>query len=84
MPRKVMNPICSAERKEKSRNSSWMTDARPSKNAVRVIGSRFISEIYSRIFRRGVRIKGGDLKIISFFVKLCYGIQEKFVFGDKT
>ena len=51
MPRKVMNLICSAARKEKSRNSSWMTDERPSKNAGRVIGSRFISEIYSRIFR---------------------------------
>ena len=62
-----------------------MTDARPSKNAVRVIGSNPISKICLKTFRRGVKIKGGDLlKIISFFVKLCYGIQEKFVFGDKT
>ena len=61
-----------------------MTGARLSKNVVRVIGSKPISKICLKTFRRGVRIKGGDLKIISFFVKLCYGIQEKFVFGDKT
>ena len=51
MPRKVMNLICFVARKEKSRDSSWMTDERPSKNAVRVIGLRFISEIYLRIFK---------------------------------
>ena len=46
-----------------------MTGARLSKNVVRVIGSKFISKICLRTFRRGVRIKGGDLlKIISFFV----------------
>ena len=62
-----------------------MTGARLSKNAVRVIGSKPISKICLKTFRRGVRIKGGDLlKIISFFVKLCYDVQEKFVFGDKT
>ena len=62
-----------------------MTGVRLSKNAIRVIGSKPISKICLKTFRRGVRIKGGDLlKIISFFVKLCYDIQEKFVFGDKT
>ena len=44
---------------------------------VRVIGSKFISKICLRTFRRGVRIKGGDLlKIISFFVKLCYDMDD--------
>ena len=62
-----------------------MTGVRLSKNAIRVIGSKPISKICLKTFRRGDRIKGGDLlKIISFFVKLCYDVQEKFVFGDKT
>ena len=54
-----------------------MTGARLSKNAVRVIGSNPISKICLRTFRRGVRIKGGDLlKILSFFVKLCYDMDD--------
>ena len=77
MPRKVMNPICSAERKEKSRNSSWMTGVRLSKNAVRVIGSKPISKICLRTFRRGVRIKGGDLlKIISFLLNCVTAFKK--------
>ena len=46
-----------------------MTGARLSNNVVRVIGSKSISKICSKTFRRGVRIKGDDLlKIISFLL----------------